>query len=107
MNVAPTYWILYLPASMSFFTVAPTVCSNWAQTGQRGSSYMLQGLLGGRLADDDRRAVLPVVLAGLTSLSSFGRLPVAGLVGLDDRVADAAGYRQDADDRAGDDRPAG
>src|SRR5690606_7776830 len=63
----------------------------------------LQGLLRAVLADDDGRAVLARGVRRGDDLRLRRRLPRARLVGLDDGVPDAAGYRQDADHRAGDD----
>ena len=82
MKVAPTYWILYLPASTSFLTVSPTVCSNVAQTGQRGSSYMSRVFLAAALPTTTVVPSVPVVLAGLTSFASFAASHSAGLFSL-------------------------
>ena len=105
MKVAPTYWILNLPASMSFWTVEPTVCSKLAQIGQRESSYSSSVFLAVGLADDDGRAVRArgVLRARRRSSPSFAASQCAGLVGLHDGVADAARYREDHDGRADDD----
>src|SRR5690606_39108214 len=62
----------------------------------------LEGLLRLRLADHDGRAVLAGAVGRLDEFGVLRRLPGAGLVGLDDRVADAAGRGQDAHDRKGD-----
>ena len=63
------YWTLYLPSATSLSTVAPTVCSNWAQTGQRESSYSSRVFLASALPMTTVVPFVPVVLAGLTSLS--------------------------------------
>lgn len=75
MKVAPKYWSLYLPASTSFLTCSPAACSNWAQAGQRESSYSSRVFFASALPMTTVVPSSPSVFLGLTSaaLAAFSQ----------------------------------
>ncbi len=97
------YWILYLPASTSLLDGRADRLLELGADRAARVLVQLEGLLGAALADDDGRAVRARGVGRRDDLLVLGRLPVAGLVGLHDGVADAAGDREDGDDGAADD----
>ncbi|CAM5267768.1 hypothetical protein SHIRM173S_12161 [Streptomyces hirsutus] len=73
-------WTLYLPSATSLSIVSPTVCSNEAQIGQRGSSYSSRVFFASALPMTTVVPFSPLELAGLTSFASAAASHAPGLL---------------------------
>lgn len=100
-KVAPTYWILYLLGVQVLLDLRAHALLELGADRAARVLVELEGLLGVGLAYDDGGAVVARGVLRGDQRGVGGLVPLARLVGLHDRVADAAYQREDGDDGAG------